>query len=197
MTFTIEALTVDHLAHLNMLFSSDAAAHLCRCMWFIKPVRQYHADGAEGNWEDFQALARESETTLGLIAYDQDIPVGWCATGPRSRFFRAIRTPTYNGRDPSEDNEVWLVPCVFILPSARGRGLGQRLIRAAVEHAAAHGAKAIEAFPYIGSKRRSVDIQVGFQANFVANGFRESRRPSDQRIVMRKDLQPDQPSTDS
>jgi GNAT superfamily N-acetyltransferase len=188
MTFTIQALTVDRLAHFDALFSSDGAAHLCRCMWFIKPVRQYHADGAEGNWEEFQALARQSSIPLGLLAYDRGNPVGWCATGPRSRFVRAIKTPTYKGRDPAEDNVVWMVPCIFVLPSAQGTGLAQRLIGAAVDLATAHGAKAIEAFPYAGSKRRSADIQVGFQANFVANGFRESRRPSDQRIVMRKDF---------
>jgi len=188
MTHSIAPLTADRLADFDALFSSDRSSTLCRCMWFIKPVRQYHADGAAGNWGDFQALAWSSTIPLGLLAYDAGIPVGWCATGPRSRYARAIRTPTYRGRDPSEDEKVWLVPCIFVAPSAQGKGLGRRLISAAVELALEHGAMAIEAFPYAGSRRRSVDTQVGFESNFAANGFRLSRRSSEHRIVMRRDL---------
>lgn len=188
MTHSIAPLTADRLTDFDALFSGDPSSALCRCMWFIKPVRQYHADGAAGNWGDFQALAWSSTIPLGLLAYDAGIPVGWCATGPRSRYVRAIRTPTYRGRDPREDEEVWLLPCIFVATSARGTGLGRRLISAAVELALKHGATAIEAFPYVGSRRRSVDTQVGFESNFVSNGFHESRRSSGQRIVMRRDF---------
>jgi GNAT superfamily N-acetyltransferase len=188
MTHPIAPLTADRLADFDALFSGDSSSSLCRCMWFIKPVRQYQADGAGGNWQDFQALAGSSTTPLGLLAYDGGTPVGWCATGPRSRFFRAIRTPTYKGRDPSEDEDVWLVPCVFIVAPAQGMGLGRRLVGAAVNLAIEHGARAIEAFPYAGNRRRSVDTQVGFESNFAANGFREVRRPSDQRVIMRREL---------
>lgn len=184
----ITPLTTARLADFDALFSGDPSTHLCRCMWFIKPVKKYHEDGPDGNKAEFEALARDSTLPLGLLAYDDKTPVGWCATGPRSRYFRAIRTPTYAGRDEHEDDDVWLVPCMFVRPEARGGDLGRTLVAAAVELAAASGARAIEAFPYAGTKRRSSDVQVGFESVYSANGFVVLRRPSDHRLVMRRDI---------
>jgi GNAT superfamily N-acetyltransferase len=157
-------------------------------MWFIKPVKQYHDDGPDGNWADFKALVSASAVPLGLIAYYDGHPCGWCAAGPRSRYVRAIKTPTYYGRNPAEDEVIWLVPCVFIREDARGLGLCTALVVKAMEFAKSQGAKAIEAFPYAGSKKRSRDTQVGFESVFAAIGFLEVSHPSESRIVMRATL---------
>lgn len=185
MDIQIEKLTQENLADLDQLFSSNPSSSGCRCMWFIKPVKQYHHDGTDGNWADFTAMAQASALPLGLIAYHDGQPRGWCAVGPRSRYSRVLKTPTYHGRNPAEDEDIWLVPCVFTKDDARGLGLSRALVARAMELARSHGAKAVEAFPYVGTKRRSKDTQVGFEPVFSAIGFREVSRPSESRIVMR------------
>lgn len=115
--------------------------------------------------------------------------VGWCAVGPRRRYARAVRTPTFKGRDPNEDDAVWLVPCFFVHRDARRAGVSRALLEAAIRLAQEHGATAIEGFPYAGSKRRSGgDLQVGFEPLFASCSFSVARRPSGNRVVMRREL---------
>jgi GNAT superfamily N-acetyltransferase len=184
----IRPLTIENMGHLDALFSCTPSSDHCRCMWFLKSVKAFHADGGLGNWRDLVGLAKSSELPLGLLAYNGDTPVGWCATGPRSRYIRATATPTYRGRDPDEDKAVWLVPCFFIHPAARGQGLTTKLLEAAVELARIRGASAIEAFPYTSAKRRGGDTQVGFASVFAALGFQTIRNPSPTRSLMRLNL---------
>jgi len=176
---------------LSSLFSTDKGAAACWCMWFIIPVKDYHAAGGRGNQASFRELMASSGQPLGLVAYRDGVPVGWCAVGPRSRYARAIRTPTYKGRDPDEDDDVWLLPCIFVRPDARRSALCAELIGSAVRLAKARGAAAIEAFPLSGRKRRSNDTQVGFEPAFAACGFTVKNRPSDARALMRLDFNPD------
>ena len=162
----------------------------CWCMWFISRVADYHARGAEGNRAEFLALLDAGDTPMGLLAYDGDEAVGWCAVGPRSRYERAVKVPTMKGRDPFEDDEVWFVPCFLVHPEARRRGVATGLLEAAVALAEQHGAKAIEGFPLSGDRPRSktADSMTGTESLFVACGFDPIRRPSDNRVITRLDL---------
>src|SRR5687767_13979159 len=87
----VHPLTLDRLDDLADLFGSAAVTRGCWCMWFIdsaKVVRERWLDG--GNRRAFEALAQDADPPLGLLAYDGDLAVGWLATGPRSRYQRAI-----------------------------------------------------------------------------------------------------------
>ncbi len=176
------------VADLDRLFGSDAAAAACWCMWFIVPVQTFHASGGAGNRAAFSEIMERDPNPMGLIARSNGEPVGWCALGPRSRFARAVRTPTYTGRDSAEDASVWLLPCLYVAPGSRGMGVAERLAEAAIQHAANAGAEALEAFPLAGSKRQSRDVQVGFEPMFAKLGFEVVRRPSANRVLMRRQL---------
>ena len=185
----IKVATEDLVSDVGTLFGTDRAANGCWCMWFIIPVKDYHAGGREKNRRRFCELVQSCTEPVGLLAYLNDCPVGWCAVGPRARYIRAIRTPTFKERDASEDGVVWLVPCFFVRADARHAGVSRALLERAVSLAEEHGAIAIEGFPYAGSKRRSGgDIQVGVEPVFASCGFSVLRRPSDSRVVMRRDL---------
>jgi hypothetical protein len=185
MPLDIRPADASSIPDLAALFSSDKATAGCWCMWFIIPVKAYHAAGSTGNRAAFSALAAASPQPMGLIAYRDDTPVGWCAIGPRSRYARAIKTPTYAGRDPAEDDGVWLIPCLFLRKEARKAGHSEALVRAATRLARDHGATAVDCFPLSGPQRRSYDTQVGFESVFARCGFSPLRRPSDARVVMR------------
>ncbi len=189
MTFTIQAVTSDVLDDVERLFATDTVADACWCMWFIIPVKEFHAVGHEGNQAAFCALATRSDQPLGLLAYRDGEPVGWCAVGPRARYVRALKTPTYRGAAGDQDDDIWLVPCFFIRKDARRAGVSRVLLEAAVKLAQEHGATAIEGFPFSGPKRRSSgETQVGFEALFAACGFEVIRTPSPGRVVMRRAL---------
>ncbi len=189
MELQIKVVTSALLDDVGRLFSSDAVTEECRCMWFIIPVKQFHAVGSDGNRAGFSKLAAESDLPLGLLAYQNDQPVGWCAAGPRSRYARALKTPTYKGQETNSESNIWLVPCFFIHKNARGVGISQALLEDAVKLAEANGASAIDGFPYTGAKSRaSGDMQVGYEALFSSCGFVPIRRPSTNRVVMRREF---------
>ena len=189
MTIEIAEVTPDRLPDLEILFGSDAVADRCWCMWFIIRVKDFHDAGRAGNRAAFIDLIGSEPEPMGLIAYDEGQPVGWCAAGPRDRYERMLKAPTLRGRDPAEDSSVWLVPCFFIRAEARGRGVASALLEGAVDLARWRGAPAIEGFPLSGDARRSGgDLQVGVEPLFAACGFEAVRRPSDNRVMMRREL---------
>jgi GNAT superfamily N-acetyltransferase len=186
----IRSVTGTGLDDTAALFGSDPEASGCSCVWFIIPVRQYHDGGAAANRAIFCELAQASSTPVGLLAREDGDPVGWCAAGPRRRYARAIKTPSYGRPDPAEHDSVWLVPCFYIRRDARGRGISRALLNGAVDLASAAGAEAIEGFPFAGEGRRSGrGLQVGVEGLFASCGF-SVIRSSGSRVVMRRELGP-------
>ena len=181
----VKSLTTDLVHDAEEVFSASPESAGCFCTWFIIPVAQYHAGGKSENRKLFVELVEKNEEPIGLVAYDDGAPVGWCAAGPRSRFARALRIPSFKGRDPSEDESVWLVPCFNVRMEHRRQGVSQALLAGAVELARSHGAPAIEGFPFAQGAKLSRESMVGVEAVFQACGFTASRRPSGSRVVMR------------
>lgn len=178
--------TPDLLDDLNSLFCTDKTAEKCHCMWYIISVKAFHAGGAEENRTQLKHLAYSQETPIGILAYEDGQPIGWCAVGPHERYARAVKTPTYRTKAEDPLTNVWLVPCFYIHPSARGKAISKLLLETAVELARTHKADAIDGFPFTSTKRRSGGtIHVGFEPTFSACGFEPLRRPSDSRVVMR------------
>ena len=171
------------------LLDRDQASRGCWCTWFIIPVTQYHSGGAAANRTVFEDLMRSDKQPVGLSAWNGEEMVGWCAAGPRRRYARAIKTPTYGSRNAAEDEHVWLVPCFLVRPDHRDQGVASALLGAAVDIARQNGAKAVEAFPLAGPGRKSGrDMQVGVEPLFAAHGFQPVRRPSPNRVMMRLEL---------
>ncbi|WP_370249847.1 GNAT family N-acetyltransferase [Nocardioides sp.] len=128
---------------------------------------------------------------LGVIAYDDEVPVGWAAVAPRSEtgFARSRTIPRV------DDLDVWSVWCLRVRPGHRGRGLTHRLIAGAVGFARERGAPALEAYPLDNAGRRIEQTMayVGTRAAFEAAGFRwvaptGSVLSSHPRVLMRHDL---------
>ena len=184
----VKPVTSKNLAHLEELFSSEESAKSCWCMWFIIAVKEFHQGGSAANEAKFRALAENSAHPMGLIAYRDGRPVGWAAVGPRSRYARAVKTPTMKAIDLSENDDVWLVPCFFIRPDMRGQKITRALLERAVKLAKKSGASAIEGFPTAGAKLGSADRQVASEHVFETCGFQAISRPSSNRVVMRLDL---------
>jgi len=184
----VKPVSPELLPDAEALFGSSPETDRCFCMWFIIPVAQYHAGGRLANQRLFRELAERSTQPIGLLAYRDGDVVGWCAAGPRSRFVRALRVPSFKGRDPAEDESVWLVPCFYVRNDARREGVSLALLKGAVALARQNGAPAIEGFPFARGAKLSRECMVGVEAVFASCGFAVTRRPSSTRVVMRKEL---------
>ncbi len=109
----------------------------------------------------------------GLMAYMDGDPVGWVAIGPRPEL---VRIDASKATPRVDDVGVWAIPCITVRPKARGQGIAVALIRAAVDHAAEHGAPAVEAYPRAGDTRVHDDLAyIGTEALFRKAGFRKIR----------------------
>lgn len=184
-----KAVTPELLDDVDSLFCTNKPADRCWCMWHIISVKAFHEGGPEQNRAKFVELAQAEELPIGVLAYQNGEPKGWCAVGPRERYARAIKAPTYRTKEEDPFSKVWLVPCFMIHSDARGQGLSKQLLETAVALATTHGAEAIDGFPFTSGKRRSGGpIHVGFESTFRACGFEPIRHPSDSRVVMRRVL---------
>ena len=138
----------------------------------------------------------DAETTSGLVAYVDGEPAGWCAVESRPTYaglVRVYRVP-WEGRDEDRSDEgVWAVTCVLVRAGYRKRGIAYALAAAAVEHARARGARALEAYPMRTEAGEITwdEIHVGAQSIFADAGMSEVSRPGKRRAVMRINFEED------
>ena len=112
----------------------------------------------------------------GLLAFEGVEPVGWIAIAPRREL---ARIEASRAMPRVDDVEVWVIPCITVRRTARGRGIALALIEAAVAYAAAQGAPAVEAYPRAGEARTGDDNAFfGTEPLFRRAGFRVVRGPT-------------------
>jgi GNAT superfamily N-acetyltransferase len=161
----------------------------CWCQWYKIPGKDWRAIGDESLHDRLAAQLSASPTAPGLLAYDGETPVGWCALEPRPAYPRLLQS-TIVGATPEtdlDDPTVWAVTC-FVVPRAyRKRGVGKALAEAAVEFAREHGARVLEAYAIDHLARPGVpaaDLFHGTVTMFLHAGFAEVARPKPDRAVM-------------
>ena len=191
----IEVRPIDagNVAYVASLFGTDRSTRHCWCTAFCSTGRQFAAGWfGGGNRRRFGDLAAASAHPMGVLAALDDAPVGWCACGPRSRYTAAIdgRSQLLRSRPRDEDEDVWLIACLFVDAGYRGRGITRALIAAAVELARRDGATAVEGWPNTSPAPPAADLFLGRERVFHALGFKSVDRPTPQRSIVRLDLRP-------
>jgi GNAT superfamily N-acetyltransferase len=180
---------------LQALFGTRGAAAVCWCQRYkLAPKEAFKSYPAEERAMRLRAQTScgqpTADTTSGLVAYLDREPVGWCAVEPRTAYpglLRVYRVPWENRDEDRSDDSVWAVTCILVRAGYRKRGIAYALAEAAVAHARARGARAIEAYPMrteIGEVTWD-EIHVGAQSIFAAAGMQEVSRPGKRRLVMR------------
>jgi GNAT superfamily N-acetyltransferase len=164
-------------------------ASVCWCLSYRIPSKVNNAMRGQERGAFVAKLLAEGP--LGVLAYDDDVPVGWAAVAPR-----ADTTFARNRKIPHVDDlPVWSVWCIRVRPGHRGKGISHALIRGAVDFARAGGAPALEAYPLDNAGAR-VDLTMaypGLRSNFEAAGFHyvadtSSVLSGHPRVLMRFDL---------
>jgi GNAT superfamily N-acetyltransferase len=180
-------LTPDRWPDLERLFGPNGGYSNCWCVFQRVTGREFGA-GCANRGAGNRALLRRlagSGSPPGLIAYSGGEPVGWVSVGPRPEFGRILRSPiTRLDGDEAADASVWSVVCFFIPRRHRGSGVAPELLRRAVAHAEASGARAVEGYP-IDTAGRRVQSSTAFtgtlelfrRAGFQTVAERLARRP--------------------
>jgi GNAT superfamily N-acetyltransferase len=177
------ALSADRWHDLETLFGPRGATGGCWCMYWRLPRQQFTARKGEGNKHALQHLV-ESGAILGLLAYAQGQPVGWCAIAPRESYPVLERSRILKRVDQTS---VWSVVCFFVDKAFRGKGVTTALLRTAVDYANQQGARVIEGYPIEPKTGRmpAIFAWTGLASAFRQAGFIEVQRRSETRPIMR------------
>jgi GNAT superfamily N-acetyltransferase len=190
----VHPLTLERWKDFETLFGSAAIPSRCWCMWWRSTQREAHANAGEGNKSRMRQRVEAGEP-VGLLAYIDAEPVGWCSAGPRESFGRIARSPALRPAAGQEAPDgTWSTVCYFVHRRYRGRGVARALLRAAVGYARAHGATAHEGYP-VRPRDARLDTNSAFpgaQSVYAEAGFAEvsSAAPTrSSQMIMRRDLE--------
>lgn len=152
----------------------------CWCAYY----RQRSGDYSRGREETTSdAIARRRRLLLdalggdlapGVLALEEDRPIGWCGLGYRSGLERIVRSrtiPSVDDRDPVS------IVCFLTAAGHRRRGVASSLLAGAVRYALDVGVPVLEGYPVDarGALVNSADAHVGTVSMFEAHGFRRVR----------------------
>ena len=180
---TFSSLTPERWSDFEKLFGPRGACGGCWCMYWRLSRTQYEEQRGELNRRTIKALI-DSGNIPGILAYDDDEPVGWCSIAPREEFPTLGRSRILK---PVDDQSVWSVVCFFVARHARRKGITVQLLKAAVEYAGSNGARIIEGYSVEPKAGKSPDVFVftGLSSAFIKAGFTEVLRRSATRPIMR------------
>ena len=188
----IVPLTRDRWADVTTLFDEGGDPRTCSCMfWRVRSKDWSFANASEAR-EGFHALVEaERDPAPGLIAYADGRPVGWVSVAPREDYQRLTNSRV---RRPIDDRPVWSIVCFVVSRAARGQGLTNRLLDAAMDYAMERGAPALEAYPVdVGDSRVPAALgYTGLLSTFLSAGFEvvhqiDSPQATVRRVIVRRE----------
>lgn len=182
-TLTVMPLTPDRWDDFEALFGPRGAYGGCWCMWWRMPQTQFDEQHGEPNKQAMKVIVAASDPP-GLLAYDGDKAVGWCAVARREQYSRFERSRVLK---PVDDQPVWAITCFYTAKGYRRMGVTRRLVEAAIEYVRSRGGKILEAYPVDPRKEFAPDIYMytGVARMFRSLGFVEVVRRSETRPIMR------------
>lgn len=185
-TTAIHPLTPDRWDDLVDLFGPERGANSgCWCLWPRLQGRDWKAMSREARRDGFQGIVDRGPAP-GLLAYDGDRAVGWCAVRPRPEYLRFQTAKASRPTDGFDGEDVWAITCFYIRSGHRKQGLTSVLAEAAVDLARASGARAVEACALDPDRPATWgEGFVGFTPVFTRLGFVEVARRSPRRPLMR------------
>ena len=174
----IHPLTPARLADLATLFGQGGDPKWCWCAYFRVRGMSWSNSTPERNREILESATRQGAAdgrAPGLVAYRDGVAVGWVGLAPRDEYERLEHSTVLARID---DKPVWSIVCFVVGRKARGQGVADALLAAAVEYARDQGATLLEAYPVdtSGGRVPSANVYHGTLSMFERAGFRVAER---------------------
>lgn len=190
-TIRVEAATAVPWSDVEHTMTGGGDGASCWCQWFLIPRKEFDAASNDDKRTLLRREFKAAGTAPALIAYVDDVAAAWVRITPRPAQPALARSRIVKASDePIDDADVWAITCFVVRRDHRGQGLAHALTAAAVDHAAAHGARVVEAYPIDTDRRKTSNNELfhGSVQLFRDAGFREVARPTDSRAVMAFDV---------
>jgi GNAT superfamily N-acetyltransferase len=176
----------------NRAFSDDNPMGPCYCNAAIMSSEDIDKMVSEFGNDCKRTLRRYAVKQLaegkifGYLAFDGDVPVGWCNAGDMKRYpvSRHQAIPDF-ARENAGENTLSIV-CFAIAPECRGKGVATTLLERVISDAISQGFAAIEGYVNIKYAGEYWD-HTGPAKLYEKFGFTEAARQGE-RVVMKKEL---------
>jgi GNAT superfamily N-acetyltransferase len=181
--FNFYPVTKENWKDFEKLFGEKGACAGCWCMYWRMKRKDYDAQRGSGTKRKMKNLINNG-IVPGILAYDSNIPIGWCSVAPREDFQVLENSRVLERID---DKPVWSVVCFFINKDYRKKGLSVELLNAAKKYVKNNKGKIIEGYPVEPKKGKTADVfaWTGLASAFRKAGFKEIIRRSETRPIMR------------
>jgi GNAT superfamily N-acetyltransferase len=181
----LRPLTLKAWKDFENLFGEKGACAGCWCMYWLLNKKEYDEKRKDGRTKEEMKKLVKNKVIPGIIAYDNDKPVGWIAIQKREKYSRLANSKILR---PLDDKSVWSIVCFFVHKDYRKMGVSVELIKNACDFAASKGGMIVEAYPTETRTKNSapVFIYTGTASAFKKAGFTEVARRSETRPIMRK-----------
>lgn len=181
--FNFYPVTKESWKDFESLFGEKGACAGCWCMYWRMRRKDYDAQRGSGTKRKMKNLINGG-IIPGILAYDNDVPVGWCSVAPREDFPVLENSRVLQRID---DKPVWSVVCFFINKDYRKKGLSVEILNAAKKYVKNNNGKILEGYPVEPKAAKSPDVFVwtGLASAFRKAGFKEIIRRSETRPIMR------------
>jgi GNAT superfamily N-acetyltransferase len=151
------------------LFGDRGACGGCWCMsWRLKKSEFENCKG-QINKNYMQGLVNMNEI-VGVLAYVDGKPIGWCAVAPREKYVRLEYSRILKRID---DEPVWSITCLFVSKAYRRKGISTELVKAAINYCKLNEVSIVEAYPTVPYDKYIPDafLYTGVPSVFKEVGF--------------------------
>jgi GNAT superfamily N-acetyltransferase len=171
--------TPERLSDLAHFSAKHGKFRYCSCMRWRMTSTEFQRSTKQERVAALEELVCQG-IPIGVLAYADGEPVGWCSIAPRQTYAALER---FRALPRIDDAPVWSVVCFFVDRDFRRQKITVGLLKAAVEYAVAQGARVIEGYPVEPGPR--LYTYMGSPATFQSAGFQDVTPPGQARLVMR------------
>jgi len=176
-------LDINRWEDFETLFGERGACGGCWCMSWRLKRSVFENQKGDRNKRAMRKLVEQKEK-VGLLAYIDNKPIGWCAVAPREVYLKLENSRILKRID---NEPVWSITCFFIAKPYRRKGISLELLKGVIKHVEANKVKIIEGYPVVpyNEKIPAAFAWTGFPSVFEKAGFVVAERRSKSKPIMR------------
>ena len=141
-------------------------------------------------------LLVDGNRSHGVLLYDRENPIGWCAYGLKQEFPRIDSGRNYKRLDVEKNPEkLWRITCFFVDRDYRKKGVAKAALNATLDSIKAKGGGVVEAYPVTHNSARAWSkwsnwFWFGTESMFESEKFRVVGPMGPHHLLMRRIVKP-------